>query len=432
MLGEQLGRYRVLDTIGRGGMGIVYLAEHALIGHRVAIKVLLPEFSRSPDLVQRFFNEALATTAIRHPSIIQVLDFGTHHDGAAFLVMEYLQGETLRARIDREGPLREDHAVLLLRQLAGAVGAAHAAGIVHRDLKPDNLFLVPDPDALGGTRLKVLDFGIAKLSEQAPGASLRTRTGNVMGTPVYMSPEQCRGAGAVDHRSDIYSAGCIAYEMLTGRPPFSGEGPGDLMIAHVMTPPAPPSTRVKGLARDLEALVLEMLMKLADQRPQSMEVVVARLDSRGPARAQAPALSSGGARHAAQQTTLGGTASQMAVAVAPRRRRRLVLAGALFVAAGATIAAVAAVRTDAPSPPPPAPAAAAAEPPPAVVPTPAPAPAPALEPAPASPAVDAAVPSLTEPAPSPPREVAPPRRPKPAARPATPGKDETVNPFHAR
>src|SRR5262245_23764831 len=210
--GAVVGAYRLVRQLGAGGMGEVWLAEHTMIGRRAAIKVLHEAVSRRPEIVGRFFNEARAATAISDPGIVQIFDFGQHTTGDAFIVMEMLEGETLELRLRRSGALRVPDALRLLRQVAASLGAAHARGIVHRDLKPDNIFVVPDPEAVGGERTKILDFGIAKLAGQ--GVGVKTQTSAVMGTPTYMSPEQCRGAGEVDQRSDIYSLGCILYEIL--------------------------------------------------------------------------------------------------------------------------------------------------------------------------------------------------------------------------
>ena len=206
--------------IGRGGMGAVYAGEHVLLGRSAAIKVLLPELSQKQDVVMRLFNEARAATAIRHPGIIEVYDFGWTPEGAAFIVMEHLEGETLGRRASR-ARLRWQSALAIARQIAGALAAAHGKGIVHRDLKPDNIFLVSDPEVPGGERIKLLDFGIAKLAGESSATVNVTETGSVMGTPTYMAPEQCRGV-AVDHRADLYSLGCIVFELCTGRPPFVG------------------------------------------------------------------------------------------------------------------------------------------------------------------------------------------------------------------
>src|SRR5207245_1864969 len=203
MIGQQFGNYRVLSLLGEGGMGAVYLAEHPGIGRRVAVKVLHKQYTTDEQLLGRLLNEARAANAIRHPNIIEILDSGMRPDGTPFLVMELLEGESLGARIRRVGRLPIREAVEFTYQTASALGAAHKKGIVHRDLKPDNLFVVADPHGVLPERIKVLDFGIAKLQQPQPGDSVKTRTGTLMGTPIYMSPEQCRGTRTVDHRSDI-------------------------------------------------------------------------------------------------------------------------------------------------------------------------------------------------------------------------------------
>jgi eukaryotic-like serine/threonine-protein kinase len=209
--GGVFGQYRVTDVLGEGGMGVVYAAEHMLLGRPAAVKLLLPELSRKQEIVQRFFNEARAATAIRHPGIVEIYDFGWTTDGAGFIVMELLEGETLRTR-RKKGRMPWPAALAVTRQIAGALGAAHAKGIVHRDLKPDNVFLVPDPEVPGGERIKLLDFGIAKLAD-SPAGQHKTRTGAVIGTPTYMAPEQCRGV-EVDARPDLYALGCILVRAL--------------------------------------------------------------------------------------------------------------------------------------------------------------------------------------------------------------------------
>jgi serine/threonine-protein kinase len=269
VVGAVIGSYQLVQKLGEGGMGAVYLGHHQLLGRRAAIKVLLPELSARPDIVNRFFNEARAETSISDPGIVQVFDFGYHTDGSAFIVMEYLDGEPLDRRLTRLGRLSVHETMRLARQLAISLAAAHAQHIVHRDLKPENVFLVPDAEVAGGERSKILDFGIAKLSDEHPG-KLKTRTGMMMGTPTYMSPEQCRGLADVDHRSDIYSLGCVLFHLLTGRPPFEGEAPGDIMAAHIREPAAPPSSRVPDVPPGVDAVVLRCLAKAPADRFQSM------------------------------------------------------------------------------------------------------------------------------------------------------------------
>jgi eukaryotic-like serine/threonine-protein kinase len=183
--------------LGEGGMGSVYLAEHTFMGRKAAIKLLRREFAAVPDFVERFMNEARAANAIGHPNIIDIIDVGLLPSGLPYLMMEFLPGATLTKHIADLRRLAAAEAVEIAGQIAAALGAAHEKGIVHRDLKPDNVFLVPDTTSPRGQHVKVLDFGIAKLRVEVSGNSKRTQTGTVMGTPSYMSPEQCRGLGAV-------------------------------------------------------------------------------------------------------------------------------------------------------------------------------------------------------------------------------------------
>jgi serine/threonine protein kinase len=275
MDGALVGSYRITGILSVGGMGSIYTAEHTLIGRTAAVKMLLPEFSRNRDIVERFFNEARATAAIRHPGIVEIFDFGYHTGGEAYLVMELLNGEPLSARLAREGMMYELIATGIIRSTIGALAAAHALGIVHRDLKPDNVFLVRDPDVPGGERPKLLDFGIAKLADTAHKSNA-TRTGVVMGTPKYMAPEQCRGIGGVDARADLYAIGCILYEMVAGRPPFIDEGSGELIAAHMMTKPESPRAWNPRVTAPLEAVIMRLLAKSPDDRyPSANEVLIA-------------------------------------------------------------------------------------------------------------------------------------------------------------
>jgi serine/threonine-protein kinase len=275
--GQQIGGYTVLHLLGRGGMGEVYLAQHRRVARRAAIKVLVPELSQNAVVLERFFNEARAASLIRHPGIVEILDCDLHL-GQAYIVMEFLEGESFGGYLFRTGPLDGDLPFFygVSAAVASAVGAAHAMNIIHRDLKPDNVFMhLPGP-AASSPVVKILDFGIAKLAQQ-DGVPSQTGTGVLLGTPAYMSPEQCRGAGRVDNRSDIYSLGCILYEALSGGPPFVREGFGDLIVAHVSEPPPPLAERVSGVSPELESLIQRMLAKAPGQRPQTMEEVVVAL-----------------------------------------------------------------------------------------------------------------------------------------------------------
>ncbi|HPH65968.1 MAG TPA: protein kinase [Kofleriaceae bacterium] len=266
MIGTIVGSYQITSVLSAGGMGTVYGATHSLIGRPAAVKILHPEYSTNREIVNRFFNEARATSSIAHPGIVEIFDFGYLPDGLAYLVMEFLDGEPLSYRI-RRGRMEEPRLAFLLRSACGALAAAHAKGIVHRDLKPDNIYIVRDPDNPYGERTKLLDFGIAKLTDIGL-AGTATKTGAVMGTPTYMSPEQCRGTGDVDARADIYSMGCVLYELVTGRPPFTQQGAGELIGAHLYATPASPRT-IAPVSEGLEALIMSCLAKDPSARPQT-------------------------------------------------------------------------------------------------------------------------------------------------------------------
>jgi serine/threonine-protein kinase len=339
MIGEAVGNYRILKKLGEGGMGAVYLAEHASIGRKAAVKVLLPQYSSHPEIVQRFFNEARSTGLIRHPGLVDIFDFGQLANGCAYLAMEFLDGESLSSRLARERQLAPELVLALGRQVASAVGAAHAQNIIHRDLKPDNIFLTPDADMPSGIRVKVLDFGIAKLSGD-PASSVRTATSVVMGTPPYMSPEQCRGAGRVDHRSDIYSLGCILFEMACGRTPFIGEGSGDLMGMHLRDAPPSPRSLRSDLPDAIDGLILRTLEKNPDQRQQSMALLIQEIDAiRRPASVELAAVRATAPPESATPsprsiTTLAGAAGESQPQASGSKRSLFAVALALPLAAG--------------------------------------------------------------------------------------------------
>jgi serine/threonine-protein kinase len=348
MIGETFGSYRVTEKIGEGGMGAVYLAEHTLIGRKVAVKVLLPEHSRKQDLVDRFFNEAKTAAGLNHPALVDVFDFGVHPSGSAYLVMDFLDGESLGNRLTRVAPLPPELAVDLARQIARGMEAAHGRGIVHRDLKPDNIFLVPDAEDPSRDQVKILDFGIAKLLG-APSASRgATSTGMVLGTPLFMAPEQCRGTGVVDHRADIYSLGCILYFMLCGRPPFAYEGVGEILGAHLHEPVMPPRSINPTVPQALEAVVLKALAKNPDERYQTMAALaadLAKLSSTTGAVAAVPALPPTMVLPTVPgPTTLSTAAAAIPVVPTPPTRRRLVVPIAGAFAAGLVLGVVALLR----------------------------------------------------------------------------------------
>jgi eukaryotic-like serine/threonine-protein kinase len=282
MIGKKVGNYEIKSKLGEGGMGAVYLGEHPMIGKRVAIKVLLEEFASNEVVVSRFFNEAKAVNDIGHQNIVDIIDFGKipTEDGSSqmvYFVMELLNGESLADRIKRL-PLTTAETRHVIEQCCDALNASHAKGIVHRDLKPDNIFLtVRGQDK---AFVKILDFGIAKLTG-AGGANNKTQTGTVIGTPHYMSPEQCAGKGLIDHRSDIYSLGCVMYELATGHLPFPGEGFGDILIAHLIREPPKPSEVKPDIDPVLEQVIMKAMLKDREQRFASMAEMGAAVAGKG-------------------------------------------------------------------------------------------------------------------------------------------------------
>jgi serine/threonine-protein kinase len=379
--GAVIGSYRVISELGRGGMGVVYLAEHTIMGKQAAVKVLLPEYSGREDLVARFFNEARAAARLHHPAFVEVYDCGFAQE-CAYIVMEYVVGENLTSCLKRELRLPVARAIGLCRVIAEAMAVAHENGIVHRDLKPDNVLLPSDTRAsrVGPHPVKILDFGIAKHR-----TNLRmTKTGTLMGTPLYMSPEQCRGSVHVDGRSDVYSLGCILYAMLTGTPPFVREGDGIVLIAHLNDPVPPLESHGVSVTPELEKTLMKALAKDPMDRQQSMTELVAELDAADdtPGRGTMPgrekaAKTDAGATVApapaprprvptpvvapldAANTTLNRASGQVAAAPAPRRapRSRWAVMGAVAFGVATAILVVGrphrkVVQPAAPAPPP--------------------------------------------------------------------------------
>jgi serine/threonine protein kinase len=276
MIGETLGSYKIMSEIGSGGMGVVYLAEHTVLGRKAALKLIRSDVPK--EYVERFLNEAKAAASLDHQGLVDVFDFGHHADGRAFIVMEYLQGESLAERLEHDPRLPVPVACAIARTVALSLEVAHKQGIVHRDLKPGNIYLVPDAEAPTGVRTKVLDFGIAKLQRDRDGKGVNTQSGAVIGTPRYMSPEQCKNAKNVDGRSDIYSLGCILYEMLLGVAPFDYDSWAELVGAHIYEEPPKPTEIEPKLPADVETLVCKMLEKDPDDRFSSMQQLAESLE----------------------------------------------------------------------------------------------------------------------------------------------------------
>jgi putative nucleotidyltransferase with HDIG domain len=280
LVGRVVGGYRLVTALRSGGMGTVYYAEHTLIGRRAAVKILHREVSRDPKLVARFLTEARAANDIRHPNVVEITDLG-ESEGLHFIVMSFLEGETLGERIERDKVIDEAAALRVMRQITSALAAAHDHGIVHRDLKPENVFLLNHPDY--PDYVKVLDFGIAKLiGPHNADAPHNTIAGTVLGTPSYMSPEQCRGEAELDHRSDIYSLGVMLYEMLVGQVPFRFDSPTEVLLAHVQTQPTPPIDLNPKISKHVNDAILRALEKAPDQRFASMRELRDALENKKP------------------------------------------------------------------------------------------------------------------------------------------------------
>jgi len=259
------GRYRMDRLLGEGGMGAVYLASHVGLGRQVAIKFLHSELISREEVVGRFYREAQAAAAIRHKNIIEVFDVGMSAKGEPFLVMEYLEGESLAGLLKRVGPISLGAACAVMEPVLQALQVAHRKGIVHRDLKPDNIFLAHqqgEPPVV-----KIIDFGISKFT-QGELDKWRTRTGSVMGTPAYMSPEQARGSAGLDHRTDLYSMGTILFEMLTGALPFAGNNFAEYLSAMLVDEPRAPQSVYADFPVEAEPVLRKALAKNPDQRFQ--------------------------------------------------------------------------------------------------------------------------------------------------------------------
>ena len=379
------GKYRLEQLIAHGGMGAVFRATHLQLERGVALKILRPELLSDPKINERFDREARAAARLKHPNIIAIYDYGRlpgkpPAPGGAYLVMELVEGRSLREEMQtcaaRHGQMRRERAVALIAQACAGVEAAHRRGIIHRDLKPDNIMI--EADTGGGERVKVLDFGIAKLRDPEPVWQSLTDEGMFLGTPSYISPEQCSGL-AVDARSDLYSLGVMLYEMLAGQVPFGGQSPTPVLLRHLQEPPAPLSRLRPDIGGCLEQVVLRALAKNPSQRYDSVAqfaeqalaalhadaadapAEVATIDRRLPARGVGPRLipfnlETPAARRVEREPTLF---------VEPRPRRGLRLGvGALMLLAGLCVYHLSSrgpdrepLRLTEPSPPAPAPSA---------------------------------------------------------------------------
>jgi serine/threonine protein kinase len=264
--GQIVGNYQILSKLGTGGMGAVYLAEHPLIGKKVALKVIHRELAGNREVVQRFFQEARAVNTIGHENIVEIHDFGQTPEGDHFYIMEYLDGLTLASVISRARRLDVVRALHIAAQIASGLAAAHACGVIHRDLKPDNIMLTMrqgNPDFV-----KILDFGLAKMFSS--GNAPLTALGVVLGTPQYMSPEACESKRDVDHRTDVYAVGVLLFQMLTGQLPFDGASMGEVLVKQVTQLPPAPRGFNPDIPPSVEQIVLRCLAKAPDGRFATM------------------------------------------------------------------------------------------------------------------------------------------------------------------
>jgi len=273
--GARVGEYEVTGLLGQGGMGVVYSGVHPLLGRKVAIKVLNRQVAH-PEAAARFLQEARAASRLRHQNIVDVFAFGQMPDGHYYQVMEFLDGESLRAILHRDGPLTLAQARTVIVGVLSGLGAAHRPGIVHRDVKPDNIFLCAPLSRLVASDVKILDFGLAK-NDSGAHASVKTRTGITMGTPAYMSPEQCRALPDIDARADLYAAGIVLFEMLAGHAPFQSESAFDVMTMQISVP-APRVSRATGRVEPLEEVILQAMEKRPAARFDTADEMLAAID----------------------------------------------------------------------------------------------------------------------------------------------------------
>jgi serine/threonine-protein kinase len=357
------GNYRVVRLIGEGAMGSVYEAEHVRLGRHVALKMLHERFASSPRAVARFEREARAAAAIGHDNIVDVIDFG-HHEGVPYIVMEYLEGQTLAERLAAENTIDSIEACRIAAQVLSALASAHAVGIVHRDLKPGNVMLAER--AGGRVTAKILDFGISKFASAGASSRVATQAGMMLGTPSYMAPEQWLGRPDVDHRADLYAVGVMLYEMLTGGLPYEGATRHELFVEVVRShvPPPTPSEIAPESPRALDAIALRAVQRDASQRFQTAAAFVVALRPHGagdiavtsrPAKGIEPeekSRSSSPPRRRAAQPTRHDHVGEVVGRVPRGHGRSRILAGGALVIAGlgvSTAVLITALRSDRPS-----------------------------------------------------------------------------------
>lgn len=309
------GKYRLISRVGEGAMGTVYLAEHTALQKKIAVKVLHPDLQVNDELIRRFQQEGIAAGKFTHPNAIQIFDFDRGEGDLFYLAMEFVEGKSLKSLIKEKGAIPPADAVDILRQILSALAEAHKQGIVHRDLKPENIMVVPDVS--GGLAVKILDFGISKLRDLRSGETMLTQTGRIMGTPLYMAPEQFTGE-PVDHRADIYAAGLILYELLSGEPPFTGDSVSQILFKKAVEEPRAISETKAGAAipKDLDRVIrCAMERRPADRFQNATEMIEALLGIR-PVRRAAPRIAGGTKGSRRRGLLFAGVLGAIAVAAA--------------------------------------------------------------------------------------------------------------------
>ena len=350
LIGKTLGgRYLVRARLGQGGMGVVYEADHVVLDKRVAIKFLLDKYAEDREVLRRFHQEARTASRIGHENIVDIIDIGEADDGRSYIVMEYLEGHDLSRVLIETGPMHPARATHIMKQVLRGLSAAHDKGIVHRDMKPENVFLTARGD--NPDFVKIMDFGISKVIDAHDSKVRLTETGAVVGTPIYMAPEQARAEQTIDHRADVYAVGVMFYEMLCGRPPFVADAYLELVTQHLFDPPTPPRVLRPHLPEVLEQVVMKALAKdpgdrfptadaMARALPNPSVLQVGVWDALSTVGGTAPTA----ARHPAARAPVAAAPTATPERPARKSMMPFVIVGGAVLLAGAMVAATLLLR----------------------------------------------------------------------------------------